>query len=139
MWRTVRRWKICSTVAGDEARHEEAYKSFVVNSSSSTARDADRLAEMMKTNVTMPARLMSDGIEQDLFNRFSLVAQRIGVYTARDYADIIRHLIAYWRIPAMAGLSDTAAQAKEYLCGLAARYERFAERVEGRIATGKPR
>ena len=127
--------KMCSIVAGDEARHEEAYKNFVTKILELDPRGTlIAFAEMMKANVTMPARLMSDGVEKDLFNRFSTVAQRIGVYTASDYADILKHLIAYWRIPELAGLSDAAAQAQEYLCGLAARYERFAERVEGRVA-----
>ena len=91
-------------------------------------------AEMMKTKVAMPARLMSDGIERDLFSRFSVVAQRIGVYTARDYANIIEHLVTYWQIPGVSGVSGAAAEAQDYLCGLAAYYQRFAERVEARPA-----
>ena len=127
--------KICNLVAGDEARHEEAYKNFVKK-----LLELDPLgtlvafAEMMKARVTMPARLMSDGIERDLFSRFSMVAQRLGVYTAHDYADIIEHLVAYWQVPEISGVSGDAAQAQDYLCGLAAHYERFAERIEGRAA-----
>jgi len=127
--------KMCNIIAGDEARHEEAYKGFVKKLFELDPRGTlTAFAEMMKTKVTMPARLMSDGIEHDLFSRFAIVAQRIGAYTARDYAEIIKHLIAYWQIPGLAGLSDAAAQAQDYLCGLAAHYERFAERVEGRGA-----
>lgn len=127
--------KICNLVAGDEARHEEAYKCFV-----GKLLELDpggtmvAFAEMMKTQVTMPARLMSDGIEPDLFSRFAIVAQRIGVYTARDYAEIIEHLVEYWKVPSLSGFSGLAAKAQDYLCGLAAHYQRFAERVEGRIA-----
>jgi acyl-[acyl-carrier-protein] desaturase len=127
--------KICNLVAGDEARHEEAYKSFVKKLLEiDPAGMVMAFAEMMKAKVTMPARLMSDGIEQDLFSRFSIVAQRIGVYTARDYAQIIEHLVTYWNVSGVSGLSGEAAQAQEYLCGLAAHYQRFAERIEGRRA-----
>ena len=127
--------KMCNLVAGDEARHEEAYKSFVKKLFELDPRGTlVAFAQMMKTKVTMPARLMSDGIERDLFSRFSVVAQRIGVYTARDYADIIEHLVTYWQVPGMSGLSGDAAQAQDYLCGLAAHYQRFAERVEARPA-----
>lgn len=127
--------KMCNLVAGDEARHEEAYKNFVKKLFELDPRGTlVALEEMMKTKVTMPARLMSDGIERDLFSRFSVVAQRIGVYTARDYADIIEHLVTYWQVPGMSGVSGAAAEAQDYLCGLAAHYRRFAERVEGRPA-----
>lgn len=127
--------KICALVAGDEARHEGAYKCFVKKLLELDPRGTlTAFAEMMKTKVTMPARLMSDGIERDLFGRFSVVAQRIGMYTARDYAGIIEHLVAYWQVPGMSGLSGEAAEAQDYLCGLAAHYQRFAERVEDRPA-----
>ena len=125
--------KICNLVAGDEARHEEVYKSFVKKIFELDPAGAlVAFAETMKTKVTMPARLMSDGVERDLFGRFSIVAQRIGVYTARDYAQIIEHLVAFWNVPAMAGLSGEAAKAQDYLSGLGAHYHRFAERLEGR-------
>ncbi len=127
--------KICNLVAGDEARHEEAYKAFVTKLLELDPRGTlVAFAEMMKTKVTMPARLMSDGVERDLFGRFSVVAQRLGVYTARDYANIIEHLVTHWQIPGVSGLSGAAAEAQDYLCGLAAHYERFARRVEGHRA-----
>lgn len=127
--------KICNLVAGDEARHEEAYKSFVKKLLELDPNGTlTAFAEMMKAKVVMPARLMADGVEPDLFARFAVVAQRIGVYTARDYADIIGHLVAYWQVPGMTGLSGEAAEAQHYLCGLAAHYQRFAERIEGRPA-----
>lgn len=37
----------------------------------------------------MPAELMSDPINPNLYDDFSRVAQKIGVYTAVDYANII--------------------------------------------------
>ena len=125
--------KMCNLVAGDEARHEEAYKGFVKKLLELDPRGTlIAFAQMMKAKVTMPARLMSDGIEQDLFSRFAVVAQRVGVYTARDYAQIIEHLVAYWNVAALSGLSGDAAEAQDDLCRLGAHYQRFADRVEAR-------
>lgn len=46
-------------------------------------------SEMMKAQIIMPAELMTDPINPNLFDDFSRVAQKIGVYTAVDYAHII--------------------------------------------------
>lgn len=125
--------KMCNLVAGDEARHEEAYKNFVRRVMELDPTGAlIAFARMMHTKVTMPARLMSDGVEPDLFSRFAAVAQRLGVYTARDYAGIIEHLVAFWNVPGMTGMTGEASEAQEYLCGLGAQYHRLAERIGGR-------
>ena len=127
--------KMCNFVAGDEARHEEAYKSFVKKLLElDPAGTLIAFAQTMQTKVTMPARLMSDGVEADMFGRFAVVAQHLGVYTAHDYATIIEHLVAYWNVPGICGVSGEAAQAQEYLCNLGAHYHRFAERIAGRSA-----
>ncbi len=131
--------KMCSLVAGDEARHEEAYKRFVGKLFElDPPGTVMACAEMLKRTVTMPARLMSDGGPKDLFAQFMAVAQRIGVYTARDYGQILEHLVDYWRIPTLTGLQDGAAACQEYLCQLAQRYRAFADRVDGRL-TGRPK
>ena len=127
--------KMCNLVAGDEARHEEAYKRFVGRLFMlDPVGTVHACATMLKTTVTMPARLMSDGSARDLFNQFAVVAQRIGVYTAHDYARIIEHLVDYWKIPQLTGLRDTAAQAQDFLCKLAARYQDLAEKLAHRLA-----
>jgi acyl-[acyl-carrier-protein] desaturase len=77
----------------------------------------------------MPAQLMDDGRGQGVFASFAKVAQKVGVYTAADYASIIAALVAEWKVPGLKGLSDGAGKAQEYLCGLAERYQRLAERV----------
>ena len=51
----------------------------------------------MQKKITMPAHLMYDGKDPRLFEHFSAVAQRMGVYTANDYADILEFLIGRWR------------------------------------------
>jgi len=124
--------KICQTIAGDEARHEEAYKRFVGKILEVDASGAIMaFAQMMKVRIAMPGCLMSDGTARDVFEHFSAVAQRIGVYTIRDYASIIEHLVAYWGIADMPGLSGSVAKAQEYLCGLAKVYRRAADRMDG--------
>jgi len=127
--------KICGLIAGDEARHEKAYKLFM---SKVFEMDPKRallaFAKMMKSKIVMPAHLMQDGRDKDIFAKFSNVAHGIGVYTARDYADIIEALVREWNVETLKGLSDASAKAQEYLCTLANRYRNLAERfgVSGR-------
>ena len=73
---------------------------------------------------------MHDGRDQSLFAKFSRVAQKAGVYTAADYAGIIAALVEEWKIAGLKGLSDAAADAQEFLCGLSARYQKLAERIK---------
>lgn len=121
---------ICGMIAGDEARHERAYKLFMSKIFELDPSGAiQSFATMMKRKITMPAAAMHDGADHDLFTKFSKVAQRIDVYTVRDYAEIIRELVRHWKIESLQGLSDVAAQAQEYLCNLAERYLRLAERA----------
>jgi len=123
--------KICGLIAGDEARHEKAYKLFM---SKIFELDPKRailaFARMMKIKIVMPACLMYDGKERDLFTKFSNVAQSLGVYTAKDYADIIEALVREWKIPTLQGLSDATAKAQDYLCTLAERYRKLADRLK---------
>jgi len=123
--------KICALVTGDESRHEEAYKRLVKRIIEIDPSEAVlAFAQILKNIVTMPARLMADGVAADLFSQFAAVAQRIGVYTMRDYADIIEHLVLYWEIGGLSGLSGDAAKAQDYLGGLAQRYRVLADKVE---------
>jgi len=132
-------YKMCSLVAGDEARHEDAYKKFygyIIEHD--TSRAVLAFAEMMERKIAMPARLMSDGTDRDVFGQFAVVAQRSGIYTTRDYADVISHLVGVWRIADLKGLTPEAAKAQEYLCGLSARFLKKAEKVE-RIISNIPK
>jgi acyl-[acyl-carrier-protein] desaturase len=123
--------KICGLIAGDEARHEKAYKLFMTKVFElDPARAMIAFARMMKKKITMPAVLMYDGRDQSLFSKFSMVAQKIGVYTATDYAEIIENLVRDWKVASINGLSDAAAQAQEYVCTLGARYKKLAERMK---------
>jgi len=126
--------KICSVIAGDEARHEEAYKRFfrrIVEADAANAVIA--FAKMMKQKISMPARLMSDGTEEDLFKQFAVVAQRAGVYTIRDYAEVVRHLVDTWEVASIPNLSDEAAESQNYLCELSDYYLAKADRIQEAI------
>jgi acyl-[acyl-carrier-protein] desaturase len=123
--------KICGMIAGDEARHEKAYKLFMSKIFELDPAGAVlAFAKMMKAKIAMPAILMHDGNNDDLYTKFSMVAQKAGVYTAKDYAEIINVLVDEWKVAGLSGLSDASAKAQDYLCGLADRYSKLSERVK---------
>ena len=127
--------KICHTIASDESRHEEAYKRFMDKIFELDPQGAlESFMEMMRKTITMPARLMHDGQDLDLFDKFEAIAQRLGVYTAHDYTEIIEHLVQRWNIGSIPNLSDEAAKAQDYLCNLADRYRKIADRMQAKIA-----
>lgn len=124
--------RICKTIAGDEARHEKAYKSFMAHIFQIDP-DGALLAfeKMMKKQIAMPAIMMDNAEATDnLFTRFSAITQKMGIYTTFDYAAIIKHLTDLWKIESLTGLSGYAAKAQDYLSTLADRYRRIAERMK---------
>ena len=123
--------RICKTIAGDEARHEKAYKTFMAKVFEIDPNGALLAFEkMMKKQISMPAILMDKSPVDNLFTRFSAITQKLGIYTAFDYAAIIKHLTQLWKIESLTGLNGYAARAQEYLCTLADRYRRIAERMK---------
>jgi acyl-[acyl-carrier-protein] desaturase len=57
----------------------------------------------------MPAFLRESGQKiSTAFEQFSDSAQRIGVYTAADYIDIMQKLMDKWEIDKITGLTDEA-------------------------------
>ncbi len=129
--------EICRRIAGDEARHETFYTRMM---GAILDQDPDggmqTVGTMLRRTIAMPGRLMFDGKDPDLFDHFSIVAQRIGVYTVRDYASIVRHLVRVWGI-ADRQVSGRAARAQEFLCRHAELLETLADQVELRIS-GEP-
>ncbi|KAL5998040.1 hypothetical protein ACLOJK_008974 [Asimina triloba] len=77
--------QICGTIAAGEKRHETAYRK-IVGKLFEIDPDGAMLAfaDMMRKKITMPAHLVHDGQDEKLFEHFSAVAQRLGVYTAKD-------------------------------------------------------
>jgi len=126
---------ICGIIASDEKRHEIAYSRIVGKLFELDPNGAMlSFQEMMKKKITMPAHLMYDGVNVNLFDDYSSVAQRCGVYTAMDYASIMDHLITFWNVESLTGLSSEAQRAQEFVCGLPARIHRLAERTHSRAA-----
>eukprot|EP00249_Psilotum_nudum_P013712 c24469_g1_i2 orf=405-1841(-) len=129
--------KICGIIAADERRHENAYTKIVEKLFEIDPNGAMLAFEdMMRKKISMPAHLMYDGHDRRLFDNFSLVAQKLGIYTAKDYADIIEHLVKRWNIEKMEGLSSRAQKAQDYVCGLAIRFRHLEERVQAKIKKG---
>lgn len=125
---------ICGLIAGDEARHEKAYTAFITKIFELDPNGAIlAFRDLMKKQIVMPAHLMYDGKDPDIFDRFSLIAQRIGVYTALHYADIIDHLVRTWEIATLSNLSAEAVEAQDFLCHLGPRYARLAERSQRKL------
>ncbi|OMO67853.1 Fatty acid desaturase, type 2 [Corchorus olitorius] len=129
--------QICGIIASDEKRHETAYtkiveKLFEIDPDGTVLAFAD----MMKKKISMPAHLMYDGKDDNLFDHFSAVAQRLGVYTAKDYADILEFLVERWKVKDLTGLSADGRKAQDYVCGLPARIRRLEERAQGRAKQG---
>ncbi|KAJ4969325.1 hypothetical protein NE237_016026 [Protea cynaroides] len=125
--------QICGTIAADEKRHETAYtkiveKLFEIDPDGTILAFAD----MMRKKISMPAHLMYDGRDDYLFEHFSAIAQRLGVYTAKDYADILEFLVARWNVEKLTGLSGEGQKAQHFICGLAPRIRKLEERAQGR-------
>jgi len=124
--------KMCKLIAGDEMRHHHAYSEFV-NRIFQVDPSEMMLAfqYMMKQKIVMPAHFLRESGEKisTAFEQFSDSAQRIGVYTANDYVEIMQKLIDKWEISKISGLTDEAEKARDYLMKLPARMARISERI----------
>ena len=124
--------KMCKMIAGDEMRHHHAYSEFVTQIFKVDPSEM-MLAfhHMMRNKITMPAGFLRESGEKigAAFEQFSNSAQRIGVYTANDYVDIMQKLIDKWEIDKMTSLTDEAEKARDYLMKLPARMAKVSERM----------
>ncbi len=124
--------KMCNIIAGDEMRHHMAYREFV---KTIFGHDPSGMLlafeDMMRRKIVMPAHFLreSGGIIGAAFENFSNCAQRLGVYTAQDYVEILKKLNTYWEIDALRSLSDEAEKARDYLMKLPERLQRISERM----------
>ena len=123
---------MCNLIAGDEMRHHLAYSEFV-NQIFKVDPSEMMLAfqYMMKQKITMPAVFLRESGEKigSAFEAFSDSAQRIGVYTAADYVDILEKLNVKWDIANMNGLTAEAEKARDYLMKLPERMKKISERL----------
>jgi acyl-[acyl-carrier-protein] desaturase len=86
---------------------------------------------MMKQKITMPAVFLRESGEKigAAFEQFSNSAQKLGVYTANDYVEIMQKLIDKWQIDKISGLTDEAEKARDYLMKLPGRMAKISERL----------
>lgn len=131
--------RICGSIASDEKRHENAYAKIVEKLLEVDPTGAMvAIADMMRKKITMPAHLMYDGRDPRLFEHFSAVAQRLGVYTGNDYADILEFLVGRWGLEKLNGLSGEGKRAQDFVCGLAPRIRRLQERADEQARKMEP-
>ncbi|KAJ4965621.1 hypothetical protein NE237_017470 [Protea cynaroides] len=132
--------RICGSIAADEKRHENAYIKMVEKLLEVDPSDAMLgIGDMMRKKIAMPAYLMYDGQDINLFDHFAAVAQRTGVYTAGDYADILDFLVGRWNLEKLEGLNSAATEAQEFVCGLAPRFRKLHQRAVERAQKTTPR
>ena len=124
--------KACKMIAGDEMRHHHAYSEFI-NQIFKVDPSEMMLAfqYMMKQKITMPAHFLRESGQSisTAFNQFSDSAQKLGVYTANDYIEIMQKLLVKWDIDKVTGLTDEAEKARDYLMKLPARMAKISERL----------
>lgn len=98
--------EISGQIAADEGYHGRAYSEMVAFF---FKRDPNgtmcALRDMWKQGIQMPAHLMREIDEHgdisrpgQTFEKFSDIAQGLGVYTAKDYARISAQLLKLWRV-----------------------------------------
>ncbi|WP_442265037.1 acyl-ACP desaturase [Tenacibaculum sp. ZS6-P6] len=124
--------RMSKIIAGDEMRHHKAYTAFVKEIFTIDPSEMMLAFEkMMKHKIVMPAMHLRESFNEkgSLFDDFSTVAQRIGVYTGFDYVDILRKLNAAWEIDKITGLTAEAEKARDYLMKLPDRMYRITERI----------
>jgi acyl-[acyl-carrier-protein] desaturase len=125
--------KMCGVIASDEARHAKAYKDFMNKIFEVDPNDAMvAFEDMMRNKIVMPAHFLREmGLKiGQTFGHFTDAAQRLGVYTAVDYVEIMQQLIDEWKIESMRDLNDTGEKARDYIMALPNRLLRVAERMK---------
>ena len=125
--------KMCGVIASDEARHAKAYKYFISKIFEVDPNEAMLAFEdMMRKKIVMPAHFLREvGLKVgQTFGHFTDAAQRLGIYTAIDYVDILKELIEDWHIESMTDLAETGEKARDYIMKLPERLLRVAERMK---------
>jgi acyl-[acyl-carrier-protein] desaturase len=124
--------KMCKLIAGDEMRHHHAYSEFVYQIFKVDPSEMMLAFQyMMKQKITMPAHFLRESGQKisSAFEEFSNSAQKLGVYTANDYVDILQKLTDKWDISTISNLTDEAEKARDYLMKLPSRMAKISERL----------
>ena len=120
---------ICTIIAEDELRHFSFYRGVMKEIFGADPNGSmTAYAHMMKKTISMPAKELDSDRNPRLFTDFSEVAQASGVYTARDYIEIMEQLNAFWKIDDRKVTTDEAIQAQNYVLNLPERYIKLAAR-----------
>lgn len=98
--------QICGQIASDESHHAKVYIEFVRHFFEKDPNGIMlALQKMLQKGITMPAHLMREVDRSgnilapgESFAFFSDIAQRLGVYTAKDYAEISATLLQTWGV-----------------------------------------
>jgi len=125
--------KMCGVIASDEARHAKAYKDFMARIFEVDPSEAMiAFEDMMKKKIVMPAHFLREvGLNiGQTFGHFTDAAQRLGVYTAVDYVEIMKQLLEDWQIESIKELNEAGEKARDYLMRLPDRLLRVAERMK---------
>ncbi len=124
--------KMSKIIASDEMRHHKAYTGFVREIFKIDPSEM-MLAfyQMIKHKIVMPAVHLRESFESkgSLFEKFSIVAQRLGVYTGFDYVNILKKLNEEWEIDKITNLTPEADKARNYLMNLPERMYKITERI----------
>jgi acyl-[acyl-carrier-protein] desaturase len=125
--------KMCGVIASDEARHAKAYKDFMAKIFEVDPNEAMiAFEDMMRNKIVMPAHFLREvGLKiGQTFGHFTDAAQRLGVYTAVDYVDIMNQLILEWDLASLSNLNEVGEKARDYVMQLPSRLLRVAERMK---------
>jgi len=125
--------KMCGVIAADEMRHARAYKHFISKIFEVDANEAMiAFEDMMRKKIVMPAHFLREvGLKiGQTFGHFTDAAQRLGVYTAVDYVDILKELIEEWHIESIGDLNEAGEKARDYIVKLPERLLRIADRMK---------
>ena len=80
--------------------------------------------------VAMPAKTMSDGVSRKLFQHFSDIGRRIGVYDLRDYAENVEGFVQEAGLETLGDLCPEAERHRDEICMMPERYRKQAEMMD---------
>ncbi|RYE03026.1 MAG: acyl-ACP desaturase, partial [Sphingobacteriaceae bacterium] len=125
--------KMCGVIASDEARHAKAYIDFINKIFDVDASEAMiAFEDMMRKKIVMPAHFLREmGLMMgQTYGHFTDAAQRLGIYTAIDYVDIMKQLIVEWQVESRIDLNEAGEKARDYIMKLPDRLLKIAERMK---------
>ncbi|WP_299284620.1 acyl-ACP desaturase [uncultured Mucilaginibacter sp.] len=125
--------KMCGVIASDEARHAKAYINFIGKIFEVDANEAMiAFEDMMRKKIVMPAHFLREMglMAGQTYGHFTDAAQRLGIYTAVDYVEIMKQLLVDWQIEGQRDLNEAGEKARDYLLKLPDRLLKIADRMK---------